>query len=93
MSKLILVRHGETAWNLEMRYQGQTDISLTANGIEQAIPLPILPSTQAAMRKGMLSAASHIKTPPNVATSKPPTHIQVLARNLLKKGMAMMNRI
>ena len=36
MSKLILVRHGETAWNLEMRYQGQTDISLTANGIEQA---------------------------------------------------------
>ena len=36
MSKLILVRHGETTWNLEMRYQGQTDISLTANGIEQA---------------------------------------------------------
>ena len=36
MSKLILVRHGETNWNLEMRYQGQTDISLTANGIDQA---------------------------------------------------------
>lgn len=50
-----------------------------ANGIEQAIPLPILPSIQAAMRKVMLSAASHIMTPPNVATSRPPTHIQVLA--------------
>ena len=36
MSKLILVRHGETTWNIEMRYQGQTDISLTANGIDQA---------------------------------------------------------
>ncbi|ATT14314.1 hypothetical protein BTN71_08445 [Salmonella enterica subsp. enterica serovar Enteritidis] len=26
-------------------------------------------------------------TPPNVATSRPPTHIQVLARYLLKKGI------
>lgn len=34
--KLFLVRHGETDWNKELRYQGRRDISLNANGIEQA---------------------------------------------------------
>ena len=36
MTRIILVRHGETVWNVEMKYQGQTDIELTANGREQA---------------------------------------------------------
>lgn len=35
-TQIILVRHGETAWNRERRMQGQTDTSLSAIGREQA---------------------------------------------------------
>lgn len=34
--KILLARHGETAWNAEGRYQGQIDIPLSDNGIRQA---------------------------------------------------------
>lgn len=34
--RLLLVRHGETAWNAEGRYQGQTDVPLSAVGLQQA---------------------------------------------------------
>jgi probable phosphoglycerate mutase len=33
---LYVARHGETAWNLEGRWQGHTDVSLNATGREQA---------------------------------------------------------
>ena len=36
MHKLVLVRHGESTWNLENRFTGWTDVDLTATGIEQA---------------------------------------------------------
>jgi 2,3-bisphosphoglycerate-dependent phosphoglycerate mutase len=36
MYKLVLVRHGESTWNLENRFTGWTDVDLTATGVEQA---------------------------------------------------------
>jgi len=36
MMKLLLVRHGETDWNAQHRYQGHSDISLNENGVEHA---------------------------------------------------------
>ena len=34
--RLLLLRHGETAWNRERRYQGWTDSPLSAEGLVQA---------------------------------------------------------
>ena len=36
MTRLVLVRHGRTAWNLEGRAQGHTDVGLDNTGREQA---------------------------------------------------------
>ncbi|MGA8491110.1 MAG: histidine phosphatase family protein [Terriglobales bacterium] len=36
MTRLALVRHGETIWHAENRYAGSTDIPLSPRGLEQA---------------------------------------------------------
>ena len=36
MHKLVLIRHGESTWNLDNRFTGWTDVDLTPTGIEQA---------------------------------------------------------
>lgn len=35
MIRIILLRHGETTWNIEGRYQGQEDTPLSPRGLEQ----------------------------------------------------------
>jgi len=37
MHKLVLIRHGESTWNLENRFTGWTDVDLTPTGIQQAV--------------------------------------------------------
>jgi len=39
MTRLVLVRHGQTAWNLEERAQGHTDVGLDETGRAQAVAL------------------------------------------------------
>ena len=36
MYQLVLIRHGESTWNLENRFTGWTDVELTATGVAQA---------------------------------------------------------
>lgn len=36
MYKLVLIRHGESTWNLENRFTGWTDVDLTSTGVAQA---------------------------------------------------------
>ncbi|EGI78255.1 2,3-diphosphoglycerate-dependent phosphoglycerate mutase [Hylemonella gracilis] len=37
MYKLVLIRHGESTWNLENRFTGWTDVDLTPTGVAQAM--------------------------------------------------------
>ena len=36
MKKLVLLRHGQSQWNLENRFTGWTDVDLTAQGEDEA---------------------------------------------------------
>ena len=36
MHKLVLIRHGESTWNLDNRFTGWTDVPLTETGVRQA---------------------------------------------------------
>jgi 2,3-bisphosphoglycerate-dependent phosphoglycerate mutase len=37
MKQLVLIRHGESTWNLENRFTGWADVDLTPKGTEQAL--------------------------------------------------------
>jgi len=36
MLKLVLVRHGQSTWNLENRFTGWTDVDLSEQGVREA---------------------------------------------------------
>ena len=42
MKKLIIVRHGQSLWNLENKFTGWTDVGLTEKGIQEAKDAGIL---------------------------------------------------
>ncbi|WP_379923092.1 2,3-diphosphoglycerate-dependent phosphoglycerate mutase [Erythrobacter sp. R86502] len=42
MPKLILVRHGQSQWNLENRFTGWWDVDLTEQGVKEAIAAGVL---------------------------------------------------
>ena len=46
MYKLILLRHGQSQWNLENRFTGWKDIALSKKGIEEAVNAGKLMSKQ-----------------------------------------------
>lgn len=37
MKKIVLLRHGESAWNKENRFTGWTDVDLTEKGVAEAL--------------------------------------------------------
>ncbi|MDE0137215.1 MAG: 2,3-diphosphoglycerate-dependent phosphoglycerate mutase [bacterium] len=41
-NELVLVRHGESTWNLENRFSGWTDVPLTVGGEEEAVSAGVL---------------------------------------------------
>eukprot|EP00928_Gymnodinium_smaydae_P084315 TRINITY_DN67583_c0_g1_i1.p1 TRINITY_DN67583_c0_g1~~TRINITY_DN67583_c0_g1_i1.p1 ORF type:complete len:236 (+),score=33.55 TRINITY_DN67583_c0_g1_i1:182-889(+) len=54
-SRLLLIRHGETAWNAEGRLQGQLDVALNTAGVEQAQR-----AAEALRRRGVASSVDAI---------------------------------
>ena len=36
MKRLVLVRHGQSAWNKSNQFTGWTDVDLTEQGVEEA---------------------------------------------------------
>jgi 2,3-bisphosphoglycerate-dependent phosphoglycerate mutase len=42
MNKIVLLRHGESTWNMENRFTGWTDVDLSEKGIKEAIDCGIL---------------------------------------------------
>ena len=58
MTRLYLVRHGESEWNAEGRLQGQSDPALSAAGREQAraIAVPVLPAVTSDLTRAAQTA-------------------------------------
>ena len=73
--RYFLIRHGETDWNREFRYQGSSDIALNDDGLEQARRLavrlsPIAPSRVFASPLMRASRTAEIVMEHNERTAK-----------------------
>ena len=82
MTELILIRHGETDWNRELRFQGQVDVPLNAVGHEQARRLGQRLAGEAA---DLLVCSDLIRTQ---QTAQP---IRVQSLGLLSQGGSVLN--
>lgn len=73
MTRIVLVRHGETVWHSENRYAGQTDIALTETGRAQAAQLAMWAKEQKfdAVWSSPLSRARETAQPSADALSVP----------------------
>lgn len=79
MSRIVLVRHGETVWHAENRYAGRTDIALTPKGLAQAEKVGAWAATAGltGIWTSTLSRAQVTATPASKATGLP---LQIDAR-------------
>ncbi len=74
--RLLLVRHGETDWNREGRFQGQIDIPLNQNGLAQAeaarrflADVPIQRAWSSVMARPRRTAEVILESHPGIALS------------------------
>jgi len=61
MPRLVLVRHGQSQWNLENRFTGWWDVDLTEKGIVEAIAAHDPERAGTAMRVHLAHVAETLK--------------------------------
>ena len=44
VTKLLVLRHGQSEWNAQGRWQGQADIELTDLGVDHGVTISFIPS-------------------------------------------------
>ncbi len=84
-ARIVLVRHGETDWNLEGRFQGQIDIPLNKNGHTQAAAASVFLSNQPINKAFSSSMSRPRQTAATILKSHPGVEIQ-LKEDLVEIG-------
>ena len=75
MTELLFIRHGETDWNVQQRFQGQIDVPLNAMGRAQAARLGqrLAPEMHDALFSSDLTRAQETAAPLAAAWGRQPT--------------------